>query len=72
MIHVRILQLQAVAVHCRHGMGRTGTILACYLAKKFCIDGDEAIHMLREMRPWSVETDEQEDVVRTYAKSIVL
>ncbi|KAL4240105.1 Dual specificity protein phosphatase 23 [Mactra antiquata] len=62
---------KSVAVHCAHGIGRTGTLLACYLAKKHHITGDEAIAMLREMRPYSVETSEQEDVVRTYASRVV-
>ncbi|CAD5121251.1 DgyrCDS9783 [Dimorphilus gyrociliatus] len=55
-----------VAVHCRMGQGRTGTMLACYYGKDRELQGDEAIKKIREMRPISVETQEQEEIVRHY------
>ncbi|XP_060772377.1 dual specificity protein phosphatase 23a [Neoarius graeffei] len=54
---------QAVAVHCKHGHGRTGTMLACYLVKTRKISGEEAIKMIRSLRPGSIETREQERAV---------
>lgn len=55
--------LQAVAVHCMHGHGRTGTMLACYLVKTQKISGVDAIKKIREMRKGSIETQEQEKAV---------
>ncbi|XP_045213602.2 dual specificity protein phosphatase 23-like [Mercenaria mercenaria] len=61
---------KAVVVHCLHGRGRTGTILACHLVKRYNMDPDDAIETIRNMRPWSVETRRQENMVRTFAESI--
>ncbi|MGE3854868.1 MAG: dual specificity protein phosphatase family protein, partial [Planctomycetota bacterium] len=49
----------AVAVHCAAGVGRTGTILACVLVAHGH-DPDAAIDLVRELRPGSIETPEQE------------
>ncbi|KAL4623990.1 dual specificity protein phosphatase 23 [Arapaima gigas] len=54
---------QGVAVHCMHGYGRTGTMLACYLVKKKKITGVEAINEIRQLRRGSIETHEQEKAV---------
>ncbi|XP_072554910.1 dual specificity protein phosphatase 23 isoform X1 [Paramormyrops kingsleyae] len=54
---------QGVAVHCLHGYGRTGTMLACYLVKKKMISGVEAISEIRRLRRGSIETHEQEKAV---------
>lgn len=54
---------QGVAVHCMHGHGRTGTMLACYLVKTHKISGVDAIKKIREMRKGSIETQEQEKAV---------
>lgn len=55
--------VQGVAVHCMHGHGRTGTLLACYLVKTQKIPGVDAIKKIREMRKGSIETTEQEKAV---------
>lgn len=54
---------QAVAVHCLHGFGRTGTMLACYLVKSRKISGIDAINEIRSIRRGSIETREQEQIV---------
>jgi atypical dual specificity phosphatase len=51
-----------VAVHCLAGKGRTGTILAGYLVSGG-MSAAEAIRKVRELRPHSIETSEQEQAV---------
>ncbi|KAJ8270716.1 hypothetical protein GJAV_G00118430 [Gymnothorax javanicus] len=51
---------EGVGVHCLHGHGRTGTMLACYLVKMRKISGDEAIQEIRRLRSGSIETRLQE------------
>ncbi|XP_029982517.1 dual specificity protein phosphatase 23 [Sphaeramia orbicularis] len=54
---------EGIAVHCMHGHGRTGTMLACYLVKTRKISGVEAVSEIRRLRPGSIETHEQEKAV---------
>lgn len=56
-----------VAVHCAAGKGRTGTVLAAYLVSQGMSAG-EAIRKVRELRPGSVETHEQEQAVREWER----
>jgi predicted protein tyrosine phosphatase len=57
----------AVAVHCYAGVGRTGTAIAAYMIAKHDMGCKEAIHMLRTLRPLSVQSRAQEDVLHEYA-----
>jgi len=59
----------AVVAHCTAGMGRTGTILAAYLVSDG-LPAEEALRRVRELRPGSVETPEQEDILAAYAASL--
>ncbi|MDI6798358.1 MAG: dual specificity protein phosphatase family protein, partial [Desulfatibacillaceae bacterium] len=42
------------AVHCLEGRGRTGMVLAAWLAKNQGLNGQKAIHTLRSLRPVTV------------------
>jgi atypical dual specificity phosphatase len=55
-----------VVAHCGAGMGRTGTILAAYLVGEG-FPPERAIAEVRERRPGSIETLDQEETVFRYA-----
>ncbi len=55
-----------VAVHCVGGLGRTGTVIACYLVSGG-MSPDEAIAFVRQRRPGAVESDEQAKAVYRWA-----
>ncbi|XP_030643004.1 dual specificity protein phosphatase 23 [Chanos chanos] len=61
---------EGVAVHCMHGHGRTGTMLACYLVKARKITGIDAINEIRRIRRGSIETHEQEKTVVQFYQHI--
>src|SRR5262245_46522678 len=62
------VQNMGVAVHCYAGRGRTGTILASYLVSQG-MTAEEAIEHVRQLRPGSIETEEQEDVILEFERS---
>lgn len=62
--------VQAVAVHCMLGHGRTGTLLACYLCKERHLAGGDAIREIRRLRPGSIETAEQEQAVIRFCQCL--
>ena len=69
-IHNRITNNEPVMVHCLAGMGRTGTLLACYLVKYQKMSADDAIQKVREERPGSIQSYPQEEMIFQFAKSL--
>ncbi len=59
-------QDRRVAVHCRVGQGRTGTILAAYLIRGG-IGADAALRQVRAVCPGAVGSPEQEQALNRFA-----
>ena len=69
-------------IHCGGGKGRAGTMMACYLAiygfqtpsaqewTQPFMSADEAIDKLRQLRPGSIETEEQERFVHMFVSTV--
>ena len=69
-IHSRITNNEPVMVHCLAGLGRTGTILACYLIKYEKMSAEDAIQHVREKRHGSIQSFVQEEIIFQYAKTL--
>lgn len=61
-VEKKIKEGNSVVVHCLAGIGRTGTMVACYLVSKGK-NPDDAICLVRKLRPGSIETKEQHNLV---------
>ena len=54
----------AVGIHCRSGLGRTGTLIALYLMRSYDFTAQQAMGWLRIMRPGSVIGPQQRYLCR--------
>ena len=52
------------------GKGRAATLIACYLVKAWQCPADYVINHLRVIRPVSIESKEQENVIFQYHDSV--
>ncbi len=59
-----------VIIHCRGGLGRTGTVAACVLVALGNHSADEAIEAVRAARRGTVQTRDQEDFVRRFEETL--
>ena len=69
-IHKRLNEKEPVMVHCLAGLGRTGTILASYLVKYENMSADKAIEKVRKIRPGSIQSYPQEEMIFRFEKSL--
>ena len=65
-IHRKIEDNKPVMVHCLAGLGRTGTILACYLIKYEDMTADDAIEKVRRERHGSIQSFSQEEIIHKF------
>lgn len=61
---------EATAVHCGGGLGRTGTLLACYFVHAEGFSTQDAIERVRRIRPGSIETDAQIAAVELWVQKL--
>jgi atypical dual specificity phosphatase len=58
---------RVAAVHCLAGLGRTGTVVAAWLVAQG-MEPTAAIARIRQLRPGSIETPDQEAAIHEFAK----
>ena len=69
-INEQINNDQPVMVHCAAGMGRAGTILACYFVKYKKLTAEKAIEKIRNDRPGSIQSEVQELAIGFFEKHV--
>jgi atypical dual specificity phosphatase len=57
---------EVVAVHCKAGLGRTGTILAAWLIRDGGLSADGAMAKLRRIEPGFIQSSIQEEFLHRY------
>ena len=62
---------QVLAVHCKAGIGRTGTILAAWMIREGGVSAAVAIERLRRINPAYVQTDIQEQFLHDFEQDIL-
>lgn len=62
---------QIVAVHCKAGIGRTGTVLAAWMIREGGISASSALERLRKINPAYVQTEVQERFLHAFEQDIL-
>ena len=65
-----LIQDKSAVIHCQGGCGRTGTMLACWLVAKHNFEPNDAIKQIRTLRPSSIETEDQENFITAFSKTL--
>ena len=66
-VHEELSRGGRAVVHCGAGFGRTGCVLACCLVSEQGLTAEAAMEAVRRLRPGSIETYDQEALVRGWA-----
>ncbi len=62
---------ERLAVHCKAGLGRTGTILAAWLIREGGLSADDAIARLRRINNGYIQSQDQEDFLHSYEADLL-
>ena len=52
------------AVHCKAGLGRTGSLIGCYAMKHYCFNAADFIGWIRLCRPGSILGPQQQFLIK--------
>jgi atypical dual specificity phosphatase len=65
-----IEQGEVLAVHCKAGLGRTGTILAAWMIREGGLSARGAMERLRRIEPGYIQSEVQENFLKYYEEDI--
>jgi ADP-ribosyl-[dinitrogen reductase] hydrolase len=64
-----IAQGNSLVIHCKGGLGRAGTVAAMLILDSGkAVSADDAMRLVRSVRPGAIETEAQEVFLRQWAK----
>ena len=66
----QIAAKRAVAVHCFAGLGRTGTMIGCWLVREPGARTEQVLTRLRRIEPGFVQTAQQEAFIAVWESSL--
>lgn len=62
---------EVLAVHCKAGLGRTGTVLAAWMIREGGLTAAVAIERLRRVEPRYIQSDAQEQFLHKYESDLI-
>lgn len=69
-VDARIAAGEPVAVHCFAGLGRTGTMIACWLVREAGATAGAILTRIRRIEPGFVQTPEQEAFIAVWESAV--